>query len=213
MPVPADVSVAGADSAGVAIVVGVELSTTVMSFASAPPSSTSATSQSLRPLAPLPGALALRPSAVQFTHDVGPAVFVVRLYTSLLLLPRASLVACAVFAYLLLTAIWIPAQLGSFSCVYLRREPCVAMHATILHFWVLVWSGPEQLLHVRLHLHLLSMWPHPQQWSHLLFRLTFVNGSTRCHTSAAVMPSLTSHRTTFTPCTTKTIDNTEISPL
>jgi len=56
------------------------------------------------------------------------------------------------------------------------------------------------------------MWPHPQQCTHVLSGPTFMNGLTRYHTPAALIPSLTSLRATMSPITTMTTDDAEISP-
>ena len=144
MPVPAAVAVPVADGAGVAVVVGIILSASVTSSASTPPSSASALSSSLPPLSPHSGALTPRPSTVLFAPEVGLVVCVVRPAGSLLLLSPASLVASALFAHLLLSAMCFPLQLGRFSCVWPQREPCFALHPTTLHLSVLVRCGPDQ---------------------------------------------------------------------
>jgi len=56
------------------------------------------------------------------------------------------------------------------------------------------------------------MWPHPQQYSHLLSGPVLVKGSTRYHTPAALLPSLNYIRATLLPFTTKTTDDSVISP-
>lgn len=143
MPPPASVAISVLDGAGVAIVVGVVLSTIATSSASAAPSSASAITSLLRLCSRAHCVLALRSSGVLVAPEVGPAVFEVRPAGSLLLPYRACLVAFAFSAHLLLNAKWFPLQLGHFSCVWLQREPCFALHPTMLHLWVLVQCGPE----------------------------------------------------------------------
>jgi hypothetical protein len=144
MVAPAAIAVPVVDGAGVAVLVGVVLSTRVTSSASALSSSELGISSSVPPLSPAHGAPALRPSAVLFPTEVGPAVCVVHSVGSLLLLSRASLVASAIFVHLLLNAMWFPMNLGHFSCIWPQREPCIALHPTTLHKWVLVRFGPKQ---------------------------------------------------------------------
>jgi hypothetical protein len=117
MAVSAAVVVSVVDTPGVAIVVGVVLSTIVMSSASTPFSSASSIFSSLPHLYPPTGALVLRPIAVLFTPKVGPVVFMVCPAGSHLLLSSASLVATAGFVHLLLNAMWFPFLLGHFSRV------------------------------------------------------------------------------------------------
>ena len=132
-----------ANGAGIAIVVGFVLFSCVMSSASAPPLHASDLSNSVPPISPPSGAVALEPSAVLVVAEVGPAVYMVRLAGSLLLHSHASLMAFTFFAHLLLNAMWFPLQLRSFSCVWPQRECFFAMHPTMLHIWVLVPCNSE----------------------------------------------------------------------
>lgn len=94
-----------------------------------------------------------------------------------------------------------------------QREPCYAMDHTMWHLWVLVLCGPELLPHADLLLHLLSVWPHLQQCSHLVSGPPFVNSSTQYYTPTALMPSFTIQCTTLFTFTLKTIDDAEIPPI
>lgn len=40
--------------------------------------------------------------------------------------------------HLLLNEMWLPLQLGHFSCVWPQGEPCFVMHAATLRLWVLL---------------------------------------------------------------------------
>jgi len=107
----------------------VVLSTIVMSSASIPPSLASAISSSVLPLSSPSGALAHRMSAVLFVCEVGSAVFVVRSAGSVPL-SRASLVASAFFAYLLLNVMWFPFAVRALLwCVAAER----ALHCNVPH--------------------------------------------------------------------------------
>jgi len=94
------------------------------------------------------------------------------------LLCRATLAASVIFAHLLLNAMWFPLLLGHFSSVWLRSDPCFAVHPTTLQLWSLVQWWPEQWPHVGLLPRLFSRWPHPLRSSHLLSGPAFVYVST-----------------------------------
>jgi len=151
-----------------AIVLTIGLSAIVMS--SYPTSSTlvSAISSSRQYLTAHPNALGCWPSGIVFVPVVAPPAFMVHPGRSLLLFSYAALVTSVFFAHLLLNTMWFLLQLWHFSSVWPQIVACFAVHPTRLHLCSQVWCGPEKWPHEGVLLHLLSIWPHLQQCSHLL---------------------------------------------
>jgi len=200
----------------VMIVVAISVSLIMTSLASlvVASSSTSTISCSSHPQSAATPPLRIEPKTTLFVPIAMGIAFLVGVCPagSILVLHCAAMVASLFFVHLLLNRIGFQLQLGYFSTIRPQSYSYCALHPTQFHLWSLVRWYPDQLQHLGLQLHLVSMWPHLQWCAHLLSRPAFVNTSTLYCTSAALMPFIMKLYTTLLPFMTKSTDDVAISP-
>ena len=129
------------------------------------------------------------------------------------LLCRVMLMASVFFTHILLDAMWFPLQFVRLYCVWLHDAPGLDTHPIMLHLGYSNRCGLGEMPHFGWRLDLHTMWPDSQQRSQRLSGPAFVDSLTLNHTPTAGTPFLTSLCAAIVRFTTKTTDDTLISPL